>query len=96
MIHSYVKSNFNDFQVFSKLNQLDKNSPVIDEKWNLMIFKYLTIKIIGKKKFDFLNISINYVHVSKVIVYLCHTENELSSYVTEFDCHFRERQASYA
>lgn len=34
--------------------------------------------------------------VGKVIVYLCHTENELSSYVTEFDCHFRERQASYA
>ena len=83
MIHSYVKSNFNE------------NSPVIDEKWNLTIFKYLTIKII-KKKFDFLNISINYVHVGKVIVYLCHTENELSSYVTEFDCHFRERQASYA
>lgn len=61
---------------------------------SISIFKYLTIKIIhieSKKKF-----SINYVYVGKVIVYLCHTENELSSYVTEFDCHFRERQASYA
>lgn len=62
-------------------------------------FLNVTIKIIhigSKKKFDFLNISINYVRVGKVIIYLCHTENELSSYVTEFDCHFRERQASYA